>query len=273
MAKRNNTTTGAKQPKKFMVFVVEGKNDINALMTPLVSFFDLFYPQYNVQCIYQEPSGGDITSSDGIKPANIENKIYTNVILPWLTRTLQTTNTNDIAEVVLLSDTDGAFVNENAVKFDDTALHIKYDADVLYTRNVKDTIARNNQKKANMQKASSLKKLKNKVPFATYYFSCNLDDILFSEKNASCQEKKQVSENFGKFYEEDVEGFLRFFLDSNSTSTIGMTYEESWLYLENNKHSLERRTNFNVFLERMIAESHVALDVLPESLRVYLESR
>ena len=43
MAKRNNTTTGAKQPKKFMVFVVEGKNDINALMTPLVSFFDLFY--------------------------------------------------------------------------------------------------------------------------------------------------------------------------------------------------------------------------------------
>ena len=94
----------------------------------------------------------------------------------------------------------------------------------------------------------------NGIPYRVYYMSCNLDHVLYNKLNSSDEDKEQDAHRFAKQYKDDIPGFLRFISESDFSVMGG--YKESWQFVKEELHSLERHTNFGLcFLGKIEAES------------------
>jgi hypothetical protein len=78
--------------------------------------------------------------------------------------------------------------------------------------------------------------------------SCNLDHVLYDKLNLSDEEKEKYSLVFAKRYRENIDGFIRYISDS-SFSVTG-EYRETWNFIKQDLHSLERHTNLGLCLVR-----------------------
>lgn len=74
--------------------------------------------------------------------------------------------------------------------------------------------------------------------------SCNLDHVLHDNPNATDEEKKINSLAFTEKYYDDINEFIKFI--SESAFSQCTDYKESWDYIKQDNHSLERNSNLGL---------------------------
>jgi hypothetical protein len=73
-----------------------------------------------------------------------------------------------------------------------------------------------------------------------------MDHVLHNKQNSSDEEKEKDALLFAKKYKQDIEGFIKFIAESDFS--VRSNYVESWNYIKQECHSLERHTNLGLCL-------------------------
>lgn len=74
--------------------------------------------------------------------------------------------------------------------------------------------------------------------------SANLDHVLYAKLNSTDKDKENDAFLFAKRYKDRLDEFLQFIADSEF-SVVG-DFKESWEFIKEGKHSLERYTNLGI---------------------------
>ncbi len=244
-------TEGGMMRKKFILFIVEGYNDkteIDAMLhTPwFEEYRHIYEPVFHI-------TQGDVMLSS-IKVRNKKVKVTADNIQKALDdivlnfrRTSGLYNNisvSDIQEIVQITDTDGTFIPNTSVIRDDRYVYSTYFDDCILINNVDGIIGRNKRKAEIIRKLLKVKQIGN-IPYSLYYVSCNMDHVLFNERNLSRGAKGDNSKKFAVACKKTPNHLcLNLF---KPEIMANCTYEESWEFIQDGLNSLERYTNFNLF--------------------------
>lgn len=223
-------------PRKKIVFViVEGPSDEEALGVLLNRIYDS-------KAVYVHVMHCDITTELDVNPSNIVAKIG-NLVKEYAGRTFKS---KDFSQIIHITDTDGAFIPDDAVVEDATAVNPIYSVTEIRTKGKNGIEKRNRQKRENLNRLSSATKVWN-IPYRIYYMSCNLDHALYGKLNSTDDEKESNAFAFAKRYRDDIPGFINYI--NESEFSVVDSYSQSWQYIREGLHSLERHTNFGLCFE------------------------
>jgi len=150
----------------------------------------------------------------------------------------------DFKQVIHLIDMDGAFIPDDSVLEDKTAVKPFYTPTEIRTANTAAIVRRNRQKAANIRRISTLNKVWNTIPYCAYYMSCNLDHALYDKVNSTDDDKEKDANAFVRRYKDHLDEFLAYISDSDFACTGD--FRESWKFIQQERHSLERHTNFGL---------------------------
>ena len=267
-----------KEERKATVFIVEGKSELYFLR-PIITKLYRNNPsfKYDLQFAPSLENGskiwGDITSQYESNPENIENRIIESYIQPFLTINghLPYSYINEIIHIV---DMDGVYIEDSCIKYDEkrkkkekpNAENKFYDKDTILTANLEASKRTNEQKRRNINHLCSLKSIRCNqenseqsaiydncnIPYSIYFFSSNLDHVLYNEANLENSKKAEYARIFGKEYRHYPEEFIKR-LNVRKGTLVNMTYEESWAFItERGNHSLEPHTNINLLFDKIL---------------------
>jgi len=236
-----------KARRKILLFLVEGPSDADALGLGLSR---LFADDDVELCV----TDGDVTTRTGSRPDNIKAKIG-DYVRNFAGHTYRQ---SDFLKVVHLLDTDGAYVSkERIVKMDDEGRKAaqahggKHNAIYLpgsiQARNISQILDRNMRKRAVLEVLRTTRRVWRTVPYEAYYFSCNLDHVLYGDPNFTPDQKCTAAATFSERCAENAGTFRDFFLAPEIAAPGD--YVSSWKYIAQGTRSLERRTNFGLFLQ------------------------
>jgi hypothetical protein len=223
-------------PKKIILFLVEGSTDSTSLGLVMSRLLETADVRFYVL-------GGDICYRYRINDENAAKSVM-RPINGFLQR--YRLKKTDILQIVHIIDTDGAFIppervirggTENAY-YKDTCIET-LSVDSLRSRNELKTMA-----------ANALSKLSyvDKIPYAFYYFSRNIEHVLHDRAdNLSSREKRICSENFENRYADHPEDFVKF-MKSREVAVRG-SYHKTWEYIFRGTNSLKRGSNFGLFFD------------------------
>lgn len=144
---------------------------------------------------------------------------------------------------------DGAFSSDDCIKKVASASKAIYTSNEIYTDKPKNIILRNQRKRENLDRICLLSKVCGIIPYKCYYMSCNLDHVLHNKQNSSDEEKEKDAYAFAKKYRNNLTGFIDFILNSNFSITED--FRKSWQFIKEDKHSLERYSNFGICFKNM----------------------
>lgn len=217
--------------KKVVLVIVEGPSDDTALGMLLDEYFD---PQATKVHVVH----GDITTTVGVNDiiARVNDEINNYCTRDHIPR-------DSIQEVIHLCDTDGTYIPNDYVIVDVNAEDPVYSETAIYTANKRGIEARNRKKSANMDRLARVKKIGN-TPYRVFYMSCNLDHVLYDMLNCTDEEKEDNAFSFSERFEGQLDEFISFI--STSSFSVMTSYRESWEYIKEDLHSLERHTNFGL---------------------------
>ncbi len=258
----------------FILVITEGKSD-QAALEPILN------------CIYNRPNSeqrfrieflrgydrtkkiADITTHGSTNSRTIFGRINKFFIEPWLANNHQTPDI--IYKVIHIVDMDGAYVDDSCIKYDSDRIksqntrseNLKYCEKEILSANVEQTKIRNAQKRNNLDwlvKNSTIhykktdeatgKMIDYNINYEIYFFSCNLDHVLYRDANMAWWEKVEKAEEFAARYGDCPENFNKAI---GSSILVGMTYEESWEFItERNNRSLEPHTNINILINSVL---------------------
>lgn len=220
-------------PRKKIVFViVEGPSDEEALGV-------LLNRVYDSKAVYVQVMHCDITTEPDVNAGNVVAKIG-DVVKKYAGRTFKP---RDFSRIIHITDTDGTFIPDDAVVEDAAAVDPFYSVTEIRTRRKGGIENRNRQKRECLNRLSSASRIWG-VPYQIYYMSCNLDHALYGKLNSTNNEKEAYAFAFAKRYREDIPGFMKFI--SESDFSVAGSYPQSWQYIREGLHSLERHTNFGL---------------------------
>lgn len=223
--------------KKIVFVIVEGPSEDDALGLIFTKFF-------KQQSVHVEIIHGDITVNPSIHPVNIATKI-TDILKRYAQNTYRA---KDFACVIHLMDTDGAYIPDSAVKKDASRNHPYYTTSEIWTSNPDGIRQRNQHKRENMDRLARLRYVWRTIPYAAYYMSSNLDHVLYNQLNTSDIEKEDSAFAFARKYKNNVDEFLTFLC--NSKFSVCTSYLESWKFIREELHSLERYTNLGLGFQK-----------------------
>ena len=231
--------------RKIVFIIVEGPSDESALGV-------LMGRLYDKAVVHVEIMHCDITTEYGVNPTNIVAKLG-NTIKKYAG---QIYKPSDFVRIIHITDMDGAFIPDHAIIEDVTAEKTSYDVTSIRTQNKSAIADRNRRKRENLSRLSSINRIW-KIPYRIYYMSCNLDHALYNKLNSSNREKEDDARAFAKKYMDNIPDFVRFIREAAFCDI--QNYDESWDYIREACHSLERHTNFGLCLENRNneAESNV----------------
>jgi len=219
--------------KKIVFVIVEGPTDNDALGLVFEHFF-------KDKEVYVHIVHGDITTRTGINNANILKAVVEEI--KGYASNMHLTS-KDFQEIIHIVDMDGAFVDNTKVVEDITKEEVYYSETEIRTKDKLGIENRNMQKRENLNKMTAKNKIWN-IPYSVYYMSCNLDHVLYNKLNGTDEEKEQDAFDFAKRFEEDLQGFLKFI--STSDFSVQGTYVDTWQFIKEETHSLERHTNLGL---------------------------
>lgn len=222
--------------KKVVLVIVEGPSDEEALGAVLSKYFDT-----NEVRLYV--CRGDITTEKGNKCSNIISKVNECVKQHMALYSLRRT---DYKEIIQVADMDGAFVPDSAIVEDENAYKPIYSEKEIRTNHPEGIMKRNEQKRENMNRLITTSAI-GKIPYHIYYMSSNLDHVLYNKLNSTNDEKENDAHNFAEKYKDDLIGFKSFIRESDFS--VNKVFTDSWDYIKQEKHSLERHTNFGLCLD------------------------
>lgn len=218
--------------KKVVFVIVEGPSDDDALGV----FFNRIY---NKNSVYVHIIHGDLTTMNG----SIKNRIADAVRNYANSTHLKKVNFQEVIHIV---DMDGAYIPDSAVVEDATAVNPIYNVTEIRTCDPEGIKNRNDLKRKNLDIISTLPSVWGGVPYQAYYMSCNLDHVLYNKLNCTDQEKEDNAFAFAKKYKDDVPSFVSFIADSDFS--VSGDYLDTWAFIKQDKHSLERYTNLGICL-------------------------
>ena len=184
-----------KNKKRVCLFIVEGKSDEMALAVPLRN---IFKRHQGTQDIRFEITHGVITSKKGITQDKVIAAVG-NAVKDFMRK--YKLKKQDFAAVVQIVDTDGTFVGDEHIKIDNQSHYDKYpfytkDDIVVQTRKGQENLVwRNHIKAKNLEKLSQNSKVMG-IPYKVFYFSCNLDHVLYNIENLADDDKVQKAAEF-----------------------------------------------------------------------------
>ena len=125
--------------------------------------------------------------------------------------------------------------------------HATYKETSIETLSV-DSLRSRNEMKTNAARALSGLSQVEKIPYAFYYFSRNIEHVLHNRAdNLSSREKRLCSEAFENAYADHPEEFVQF-MRSREVAVRG-GYSKTWEYILRGTNSLKRGSNFGLFFD------------------------
>lgn len=228
-------------PRKKIVFViVEGPSDEEALGVLLNRIYDS-------KAVYVQVMHCDITTELDVNTSNVVAKIG-DVVKKYAGRTFKS---GDFSRIIHITDTDGAFIPDDAVVEDAAAVKPLYSATEIRTQRKSGIENRNLRKRECLNRLSSASRIWD-VPYQIYYMSCNLDHALYGKLNSTDYEKEADAFAFAKKYRDDIPSFMKYISESDF-SVVG-SYPQSWQYISEGLHSLERHTNFGLCFQTEVVD-------------------
>ena len=227
--------------RELFAFIVEGTSEQVALEN---SLSDLLSPR-NVRFMIFH---GDITTKYG----NTADTIIS-AVSSFISEKLKpySLSISDLSQIIHLVDTDGAFIPDAQVLYNENAIKPFYDKERILTNDINKIVKRNIQKRSNLIRLSSRHSISG-ISYSVFYMSCNLDHVLFNKANSSEKEKQIYSERFARKYYGDLEGFISFF--RTGPFSVKTDYKDSWKFIRNKTNSLHRYTNLTLLIEKYAQE-------------------
>ncbi len=230
--------------KKYVLFIVEGKNDQIEIQAMLRA-----YCANSLQDKYVDiylPYNGDITFDETEK--TITGKL-TEAVLSWRrgeTRLhpFHPVSPSDVAKIIHVIDTDGAFIPEDAIIADDVG-DVEYNEDGIRCGDRAFIVGRNRKKAKAIKKLLSVPRIDN-IPYEVFFVSCNMDHVLFGTRNPASKSKGPNARYFAAHCKSP---------DDLSLSVFGEgirfdgPFPESWSFIQVDMNSLNRHTNLNLLLK------------------------
>ena len=221
--------------RKIVLVIVEGPSDADSLELYFSKFFDS-------NTVHMKIMYGDITSKRGINQSNIKARLGNEIKVYAENNHFKAA---DVQQIIHLVDMDGAFVDDSVIIEDETKDKFLYTLESVIVLNRQVAIERNEHKRENLNTLSSRTSVMwNNIPYKIYYMSCNLDHVLHDKPNATDEEKKANSLDFTERYYDDINAFIKFISESTFSQCTG--YKESWDYIKQDNHSLERNSNLGL---------------------------
>ena len=222
--------------KKIILFLVEGSTDSTSLgivMSRLLENADVrFYIL-----------GGDICYRYHITDENAERSVMRSVNGFLQRYRLKKT---DLLQIVHIIDTDGAFIPSERVIYGGKD-HATYKETSIETLSVDSLRSRNEMKTLAAKSLFKLSQVE-KIPYAFYYFSRNIEHVLHNRSDSlSSREKRYFSEIFENTYADHPEEFIQF-IRSREVAVRG-SYSKTWEYILRGTNSLKRGSNFGLFFD------------------------
>lgn len=242
------------RPKKHLIlFIVEGPSDKAALERPIQALLDGNLLGLSAEFLYLET---DVTSDSRNHPGNIMGNINKFYIMDYFKGNPQY-YPKDVYAVVQICDLDGTFIpEENCKQFTELVYQEKgfyYDPPNIYGSTAEAVCDRNQRKADNIRfllTQDSIKVKTKTVPYSVYFFSSNIDHFLHGDLNLPKREKIRKAEGFADGFDGDPNGFVEH-LRHHPCAISSMTHSESWEFIMRGCNSLERHTNFNLYIDSL----------------------
>ena len=224
--------------KKTVLFIVEGPSDKAALEK---IFKSVYRRSKNIEFKF---TSGDISSNFKAKPENVEKRLE-QILTDFLND--KKLRQSDVFQIIELFDMDGAYIPETAVLPGETEKFC-YTEESISCVEPDRVIKRNEIKKTVMDYLLTVKDVKG-IPYEMYFLSRNLDHALYNCGSLNDDLKVEYAD---EFYEAFLgrEYMFEEFLKTDVVNGVPDSYEESWAYIREGLHSLERHTNLHLYFTR-----------------------
>lgn len=222
------------QRKKIVLVYVEGPSDETALIRVFESLMD-------TREVHIEITFGDLTSDKMVNAQNIVKTLGDSVRSYLDGYSLKP---DDIRKVVYILDTDGTYCNQSCIQENPALKEFQYTETSICAHSIQAVLDRNERKAKNMDRLAGMEFLKIKktrIPFEAYYMSCNLDHVIQDRLNLTDDEKEAGAYEFAAHCEDNKEYCESFF--SNPAIAVMGSQTETWNFIRDEDHSLERHTN------------------------------
>lgn len=221
--------------KKIVFVIVEGPSEEDALGAVLNKVFD-------TNLVHLEVCHCDLTSAPGTTADNVCAKVC-QVVKDYAKE--YKFKSGDFQQIIHLIDTDGTYITPDHITLNPDAEDPVYTTTAIETKNPEGIAYRNQMKGEAMDRLSATSSMW-KVPYRAYYMSCNLDHVLYDKLNTSDEEKEADALEFARFFKNDPDNFVSYICGSDFS--VMTDYRESWKFIREELHSLERHTNFGLAL-------------------------
>lgn len=221
--------------KKIVLFIVEGSSDKQALE----KIFQKIY-RYS-KTIEFRCTDGDISSDDEITKDSVKSRLC-EIIDSYIKD--QKLLKSDIFQVVQIFDTDGAYIPDTAILAGDSE-HFVYTLEGISCKYIDKVKKRNQHKSEIMDYLLTIHDVDG-LPYEMYYMACNLDHALYDVLNLSIEDKMDYADEFYERFKGKEELFIEF-LNKDVVNGVPNSMQESWKYIKEGLHSIERHTNLHVY--------------------------
>ncbi|MCF8070651.1 MAG: hypothetical protein K9L30_18880 [Desulfobacterales bacterium] len=148
----------------------------------------------------------------------------------------------------IVVNTDGCFVNDDKIIINSTQRKQTFYAlesiNVIDKKQQDQIIERNHKRSLNIKGINCISSIiSNRYKYQLYYFSRNLEHVIFNEPNPEDEYKCDNIEEFLINLTEPIEQYLIKFLPDISKNDYCGKYQQSWSFIEKGTNSLKRFTN------------------------------
>lgn len=193
----------ARAKKEVIVLVVEGTSDRDALELNLENVYDSAKIQTWVM-------SSDITSQNSRNDSRGPGQRIRDAVLGLL-KTESIYHLSDIKAIYMVTDLDGCFIPDEAVKEEASIKANQYSRMNILTRDRARQLDTKRIKAKNIQKllSNTTLKIRNKdIPFSLFFMSCNLEDAFYGKQNNTAHEKQDMALGFADQFSDDPAAFL-----------------------------------------------------------------
>ena len=229
--------------KKVIIVIVEGFSDETLSIERLQSLYLDSEIRFEIQF-------GDIFYDSVVKDS--PKKIIGDVINDI--RKKRKYLSEDILAILHIMDTDGCFIARENVVVNQvikqnthyTLTNILVDGDAQKERIIK----RNKKRSNNIRTMTTIDKIiSKKYPYQLFYFSRNLEHVIFDNPNPDKEGKVEDVEEFTASLNQPIEEYLSHFLPIMTNTDYPTQYKESWRFIETELNSLNRYSNVSLLFK------------------------
>lgn len=264
-------------PKCVMV-LTEGPSDrialsdfFNDLYAKIDKDIEVFFPVLKEEVISSSDGieykyNGDITSRRGVDSNNIFGLLLKLFIQPELEKRPAYIYPKSVCEVIHLIDIDGIYLDNSRIIEDKSGVyqHLPYydvEQGIIYADKKAEIEERNERKRNNIKKLVDTKSINLKItkesnssrerPYRVFFFSSNLDHVLYGKANNEDNSKIRDAQRFSNYFYNEPEKAAEFFINHQG-AVKNTNYKDSWkLLMENHDENLQL-TNINILVEDLL---------------------